>query len=197
MKRLLPQLRTFRLLRLLVFFHGMAIAILAALHYSQGSKLWNARLYLEIGTEYVFPARGASLLLPWNLLPHDVAWLALDALVFGTLTICLTYRIVGDELRGEIAGREQAAADKLREAKEQSTAADCRIREAQAWEQRLKVIESRLAAREFEVVNREAEAQAHVEGKDAEVKKMSGALTRLKKEVKQLRGPLSDKQEKE
>ena len=47
------------------------------------------------------------------------------------------------------------------------------------------------------MVNREAEAQAHVEGKDAEVKKMSGALTRLKKEVKQLRGPLSDKQEKE
>ena len=193
LKRLLETLRKYPLLRLLLFFHGMAVAILVAFYYSQGNKLWRTALVIMIGFDDeggrvpIYPARGASLLLPWNLLPQDVAWLALDAVIFGTLTICLTYWIMGDELRGQIAGREKVAADTLREATERAVAADRRMREAEAWAQRLDDIEARVAAREFEVVNREAEAQAHVEAKDAEVEKMSQALARLKRKNKELR----------
>ena len=210
LNRLLETVRKYPLLRLLLFFHGMAIALLSAYYYSQGNKLWRSALVVLIGLDEngnriaLYPVRGASLLLPWHLLPHDVAWLALDALVFGTLTIWLAYRIVGDEVRWQVAGRERAAADKLREATKLDAAAERRMQEAKAWEQRVQAIEARVAAREFEVVNREAEAQAHVEGKDVEVEKMSGALTRLKgeardlrEEVRELRGALSKRQEKE
>lgn len=97
LKRLLKTLRRYPLLRMLLFFHGMAVAILTAFYYSQGNKLWRTALVFMIGFDDeggrvpVYPARGPSLLLPWNLLPQDVAWLALDAIIFGSLTICLAY----------------------------------------------------------------------------------------------------------
>ena len=210
LKRPLGTLRRYPLLKLLLCFHGVVVAILVAFYYKQADILWYSVLHVPVGRAedgtrlYQTLARGPSLLLPWHLLPQDVFWLAVDILIFGTLAICLAYWIVGDELRGQVAGREKAAADTLREAGEQRAAADRRMREAEEWEQRLKVLESRAAAREFEAVNREADAQAHVEAKDAEVKKMSAALTRLKteakdlrREVRQLRGGLSGGPKKE
>ena len=193
LKRLLETVRKYPLLKLLLCSHGMVIAILVAFYYKQGDKLWYSVLQIPVARDadgtrlYQTIARGPSLLLPWHLLPQDVFWLALDILIFGTLTMWLAYWIVENELRQQVAGREKAAADKLREAGEQSAAADRRMREAEGWEQRLKVLESRAAAREFEAVNRELEAQAYIEGKDVEVKKMSGALTRLKTEARYLR----------
>ena len=210
MNRLLETLRNYPLLKLLLCFHGAVVAILVAFYYKQAHVVWYAALQVPVGRAedgtrlYQTLARGPSLLLPWHLLPQDVLWLAVDILIFGTLTMCLAYRVVGDELRGQIAGREKAAADKLREAGEQRAAADRRMRDAEGWEQRLKVRESRAAAREFEAVNREADAQAHMEAKDVEVDKMSAALTRLKteardlrQEVRRLRGGLSGGPKKE
>lgn len=52
LKRLLERLRHLHLLRLLLIFNGMVTAILAAVYYTQGSKLWGARLYVKVGTEY-------------------------------------------------------------------------------------------------------------------------------------------------
>jgi hypothetical protein len=172
---------------LLVFFHGIAVPILTAYYYRYGDRLWNARLYLDDGTESIFPARGAALLLPWNLLPHDVAWLAADVLVFGTLTICLTYWIVGDELKSQLVGREQAAADKLKEADQRSKEADTRSKSAEAREQAARAAERKAEERELMATNREAEAQAHIEAKDIEVDKMSRALARLKQQNKDMR----------
>lgn len=199
LKPLLGIVRKSPLLRLLVFFHGLAVVFLTALYYIQGHKLWNAALVRIVdsnaGPKIVgYPARGASLLLPWHLLPHDVAWLALDALVFGGLTICYTYWLTKGELKKWVDEVEGAAADKLREAEERSAAADQRMRKAQAWEQKLEARESGIAGRESEAARREADARAYVEGKDAEIDKMNVALARLKgeagdlrKEVRQLR----------
>lgn len=194
LKPLLTAVRKYPLLKLLVCSHGLVVAILLAYYYKQAGMLWYSVLYMPAGRDaetgerlYQIIARGPSLLLPWNLLPQDVFWLAVDILVFGTLTMCLAYRSVKDELRGQVAGREKEAADKLREAEERGAAADRRMREAQAWEERLKAIGSRMAARESEVARREADAQAYVEGKDAEMEKMSVALTRLKGESRDLR----------
>lgn len=205
MKPLLAAVRKYSLLKLLICSHGLVIAILVAYYYKRSGVLWRSVLYVPVGWDaetgeriYQIIARGPSLLLPWNLLPQDVFWLAVDILVFGTLTMCLAYRIVKDELRGQVAGREKEAVDKLREAEERSAAADRRMREAHEWEQRLKARESRMAERESEVARREADAQAYVEDKDAEMEKMNVALVRLKgesgdlrKEVKQLRAGLS------
>ena len=188
LKRLLVTVRKCPLLKLLLFSHGFVITILVACYYNQGYKLWYAVLKVPVATDadgnrlYQTIARGPSLLLPWNLLPQDVFWLGLDILIFGTLAMWLAWRVVGDELRHQVAGREKAAADKLREAAEQSAAADHRMRQAEEWEGRLKGLESRVAGRESEATNRELEAQAHVEAKDAEVEKMSQALARLKEE---------------
>lgn len=207
---MLETLRKYPLLKLLLCFHGMIVAILVAFYYKQAHVVWYSVLHVPVGRAedgtrlYQTLARGPSLLLPWHLLPQDVFWLALDILIFGTLTMWLTYLIVENELRHQVADREKAAADKLREAGEQSAAADRRMREAEGWEQRLKAREARAAAREFEAVNREADAQAHMDAKDVEVEKMSAALTRLKtdardlrQEVRRLRGGLSGGPKKE
>ena len=195
LKRFLETVRKYPLLKLLLCSHAMVIAVLAAYYYQQAeTAIWHSVLYVPVARDtegewlYQIIARGPSLLLPWNLLPQHVLWLALDILIFGSLTMWLAYRIVGEELRNQVAGREKAAADKLQGAVEESAAADRRMREAEAREQRLKVLESRAAARESEAANRELEAQAHVEGKDAEMNKMSVALTRLKRENKDLQG---------
>ena len=195
LKRLLDAVRNHTLLKLLLFFHGVVIAALVTFYYQQAeTALWGSRLYVPVVRDadgnwrYQMVARGPSLLLPWNLPPQHVLWLGLDILIAGSLTIWWTWRIVGDELRHQVAGREKAAADKLLEAEEARAAADRRMRQAEAWEQRLKARESRVEARESSVVNQELEAQAHIEEKDAEVKKMSVALTRLKTEVRKLRG---------
>lgn len=195
LKRLLETVRKYSLLKLLLFFHVMVIAILVAFYYQQAeTALWGSRLYVPVVRDadgnwrYQMVARGPSLLLPWNLPPQHVLWLGLDILIVGSLTMWLAYWIVGDELRHQVAGREEAAADKLLAAEEQSVAADSRMRAAEAWEQRLKARESRVEPRESAVVNRELETQARTEEKDAEVKKMSVALTRLKTEVRKLRG---------
>jgi len=202
LKRLLATVRQYPLLKLLLSFHGVVIVVLAALYYQQAeTALWDSQLFVPIikdeagNWRYQKVARGPSLLLPWHLLPQHVFWLGLDILIFGWLTIWCTWRITGRELRRQVAGREKAAADKLQEAAEESAAADRRVREAEEREQRLKMRESQLEARESDAGNRELEARAHIEGKDAEVKKMSTALTRLKtenselrKEVRRLRG---------
>jgi len=187
-------LRTYPLLKLLLFFHGIIIAVLVAYYYGQAeAALWRSVLYVPVGWDaegerlYKIIARGPSLLLPWNLLPQHVLWLGLDILIFGSLSIWWTHRMMADELRYQVAGREKAAADKLEEAAQQNAAADSRMQKAEAWEQQLKALELRLAARESEAVKREMETQAIVEGKDAEVKKMSAALTRLKTELGELR----------
>ena len=195
LKQLLETVRKYPLLKLLLFFHGMVITALVAYYYQQAETvLWHSVLYAPIIRNvegewlYQIIARGPSLLLPWNLLPQHVFWLGLDILVFGSLAIWWTCRIMADELRYQVAGREKAAADKLLEAGEESAVADRRMREVEEREQRLVVRESRAAARESEAANRELEAQAQVEDKDAEMKKMSVALTRLKKENKDLEG---------
>ena len=182
----------------MLFFHGMFIAILVGLYYLQAdTMLWGAVLSVPVMRDaggnwrYQRVAHGPSLALPWHLLPQHVFWVGLNMLVFGSLTIWWTWRTMGDELRHQVAGREKAAADKLLEAEGQSTAADLRMREAEAWEQRLKALESRLEARESEAGNRELAAQARVEEKDAEVRKMNQALTRLKTEVRELRKEIS------
>ena len=194
LKPLLEPVRKYPVLKLLLFFHGIIIAVLVAYYYGQAeTALWRSILYVPVGWDaeggrlYKIIARGPSLLLPWNLLPQHVLWLGLDILVFGSLSIWWTYRMMADELRYQVAGREKAAADKLQEAATQSAAAASRMREAEDREQRLEVRESRLSARESEAVKREMEAQAVVEGKDAEVKKMSTALSRLKTELGELR----------
>ncbi len=188
LKRLLETVRKYPLLKLLLFFHGMVITALVAYYYQQAETvLWHSVLYVPVVRNvegewlYQIIARGPSLLLPWNLLPQHVFWLGLDILIFGSLAIWWTCRIMGDELRYQVAGREKAAADKLLEAGEESAVADRRMREAEEREQRLEV-------RESEAANRELKAQAQVEDKDAEMKKMSVALTRLKKENKDLEG---------
>ena len=203
-KSLSAAVRKYPLLKLLVFSHAVVVAVLVAYSYKQAGDLWDSVLCVPVDSHaetgerlYQIIARGPSLLLPWNLLPQDVFWLAVDVLVVGTLAICLAYPIVRDELRGQLARREKAAADQLREAGEQSAAAERRMREAHTRELRLEGIESRLGVRASEVANREGSVQAHVEAKDAEMDKMSMALARLKrenrdlrKEVKQLRaGP--------
>ena len=202
LKRLLATVRKYPLLKLLLCSHAMIIVVLLAYYYLQAeTALWHSLLYVPIirNTEgewlYQIVARGPSLLLPWHFLPQHVFWLALDILVFGSLTMWLAYRIVGNEVGHQVAGREKAAADKLLEVEEESAAADDRMREAGAREERLKVLESRVATRESEAANRELKTQRHVEDKDAEMNKMSVALRRLKgekkdlqDEVRQLRG---------
>ena len=197
LKRLLETVRKYPLLKLLLFFHGMLVAVLVAYYYQQAeTALWHSVLYVPVARDaegerlYQIIARGPSLLLPWNLLPQHVFWLGLDILMFGSLAIWWSWRMVGDELRHQVAGREKAAADKLQEAVEQSAAADHCLREAEAWERRLKGRESRVEARESEAANRELQAQAHMEEKDAEVKKMNTALARLKNDNKALREEL-------
>lgn len=194
LKRLLETVRKYPLLRTMLFFHGAFIAVLVGLYYAQAdTMLWGAVLSVPVmrkadgGWIYQHVARGPSLALPWHLLPQHVFWVGLNMLVFGSLTIWWTWWMMGDELRQQVASREKAAADKLLEAEERNAAADLRMREAEAWEQRLKALESRLEARESEAGDRELAAQAHVEKKDAEVKKMNQALTRLKTEVRRLR----------
>lgn len=201
LKRLLETVRKYPILSPFLCLYGVVIVVLAAFYYQYGFRLWYAVLRVLTRNDadgkwaYQNVARGPSLLLPWNLLPQHVFWLALAVLAIGSLTIWWAWRSVGDELRYRLAGREKAAEDKLQEAAQQSAAADSRMREAEAWEQRLKARESQAEARESEVANRELAAQAHTEEKDAEVRKMSVALTRLKtevtglrKEVRQLRG---------
>ena len=192
LKPLLGVVRRSPLLRLLLFFHGLAVVFLTVLYYSQGHKLWNAALVRIVDGNAerkvgVSLARGASLLLPWHLLPHDVAWLALDALVFGGLTICYTYWLTKGELKKRVDDVEGAAAAKLREATEQDIAVKRRMREAQAWERRLEARESGIAERESEAARREADARAYVEDKDADIDKMNVALARLKREAGDLR----------
>lgn len=194
LKRLLDTVRKYPLLKLLLFFHGMLIAVLVAYYYQQAeTALWHSVLYVPVARDaegerlYQVIARGPSLLLPWNLLPQHVFWLGLDILMFGSLAIWWSWRMMGDELRHRVAGREKAAEDKLQEAVEQSAAADRCMREAEVWERRLKGRESRVEARESEAANRELQAQARMEEKDAEVKKMNTALARLKTEVSDLR----------
>ena len=167
LKQLVETARKYPLLKHLLCFHALVIAALAALYYLQAEPvLWDAQLYVPIikddagNWRYQKVAHGPSLLLPWHLLPQHVFWLGLDILVFGSLTIWCTWRIAGRELRNQVADREKAAAAKLLEAEEESAAAGRRMREAEAWEQRLKARESQLEARESEVVNREVEAQA-------------------------------------
>ena len=195
LKRLLETMRKYPLLKLLLCSHAMVITVLAAYYYQQAeTAIWHSVLYVPVARDaegerlYQIIARGPSLLLPWNLLPQHVLWLGLDSLVFGSLTMWLAYRIVGNEVGHQVAGREKAAADKLREAEEESAAADRRMREAEEREERLKVLELRAAARESDAANLELEAQAHIENKDAEMKKMSVALARLKRENKDLQG---------
>ena len=190
LKRLLETVRKHPLLKLLLFFHGMVITALVAYYYQQAETvLWDSVLYAPVVRNvegewlYQIIARGPSLLLPWNLLPQHVFWLGLDILIFGSLAIWWTCRIMGDELRYQVAGREKAAADKLLEAGEESAVADRRMREVEEREQRLEV-------RESEAANRELKAQAQIEDKDAEMKKMGVALTRLKKENKDLEGEI-------
>jgi len=197
LKRLLETVRKYPLLKLFLCSHAMVIAILVAYYYQQAeTALWHSELYVPVATDaegerlYQIIARGPSLLLPWNLLPQHVFWLGLDILIFGSLTMWLAYRIVGDELQHQLADREKATAGKLQEAEEKSITADHRIREAEEREQKLKMLESQAAARESEAANLELEAQTHVEGKDAEMKKMSVALTRLKRENKDLQGEI-------
>jgi len=194
LKQLLDTVRKYPLLKLLLFFHGLAIAILVAFYYMQADAvLWGSVLSVPMIKNadgkwlYQRIAGGPFAMLPWNLLPQHVLWLGLDVLIAGSLTIWWSWRMVGDELRHQVAGREKAAADKLLAAEEESAAAARRRREAEAWEQRLKESESRVEARESEAANRELQAQAHIEEKDAEVRKMSVALTRLKTEVSELR----------
>ena len=146
LKRLLETVRKYPLLKLLLCSHAMVIAVLAALYYQQAeTALWHSRLYVPVTRDaegewlYQIVARGPSLLLPWHLLPQHVFWLGLDILIFGSLTMWLAYRIAGKELRHQVAGREEAAAEKLLEAEER--------------EQRLKVLESRAAGRESEAAN--------------------------------------------
>ena len=205
LNRLLETVRKYSLLKLFLGFHGMAVAILVAGYYSHGDKLWHAALVVMIGgTVPVYPVRGPSLLLPWNLLPHDVAWLALDALVWGTLVICLTYWLASDEVKKGVAQREKAAADKLLEAAQRSAVAGRRMQEAESWEQAARAAERLAEERELMAARRDEEARAYMASKDEEVGKMSGALTRLKgeakdlrKEVSQLRQRLSGGEEKE
>ena len=195
LNRHLETVHKYSLLKVLLFFHGMVSAAVVAYYYLQAETvLWHSILHVPFIKDaegkwlYQTVARGPSLLLPWNLLPQDVFWLGLDILIFGSLAIWWTCRIMGDELRYQVAGCEKAAADKLLEAEEKSAAADRRMQEAEEREQRLEVLESRAAAREAAAANREQKAQAHVEGKDAEMNKMSVALTRLKKENRDLQG---------
>ena len=203
-KRLLESFRKFHLLKLLLVFHGMAIIILAAFYYSQGHKLWHAALVVMIGGKTpVYPVRGPALLLPWNLLPHDVAWLALDALVFGTLTVCVAYWLASDEARKRVAGRERAADVEMQEAQRRAAEAERHMKMAMAREESARAAEQTAVDRDLAAAMREAAAQAHIEGKDVEVKKMSEALTRLKRqsrdlrqEVRQLRQTLDERQEK-
>lgn len=202
LSRFLETIRKYPLLKLLLYSHAFVVAVLVAYYYyERAGLLWDSLLYMHVATDaetgeklYQIVARGPSLLLPWNLLPQDVFWLAVDVLIVGTLTMCLAYRTVGDELRRQVADREKAATDSMREADERSAAADQRMRDVQAWEQRLEARESGIAGRESEATRREADARAYVEGKDAEIDKMNVALARLKgeawelrKEVKQLR----------
>ncbi|MDE0206681.1 MAG: hypothetical protein OXP66_11720 [Candidatus Tectomicrobia bacterium] len=194
LKRLL---RNYPLLKLLLFFHTMVITALAALYYMRAdAMLWGSILSVPVVKDadgnwlYQRIAGGPFAMLPWKLLPQHVLWVALDVLIAGSLTIWLSWWRVGHELRRQVAGREKAAADKLQEAAQQCAAAGSRMQKAEAWEQRLKALESRLETRESEMVNRELEAQAHMEGKDAEVKKMNQALTRLKEENRGLRKQL-------
>ena len=79
-----------------------------AYSYKQAGDLWDSVLYLPVGSDaetgeqlYQIIARGPSLLLPWNLLPQHVFWLAVDVLIVGTLAMCLAYAIVRNELRGQ------------------------------------------------------------------------------------------------
>lgn len=194
LKQLLDTVRKYPLLKLLLFFHGLAIAVLGTLYYMQVERvLRGSILYVPVVRDadgkwiYQRIAGDPFLMLPWNLLPQHVFWLGLDILIFGSLTIWWTYRVVGDELRYQVADREKAAAGKLQEAEQQRAAADHRMGEAEAWEQRLKERESRVEARESEAATRELNVQAHIHEKDEEVKKMSTALTRLKTEVSDLR----------
>ena len=194
LKRLLDTVRQSPLLKLLLFFHGLIVAVLVALYYMRAdAMLWGSILSVPVTRNadgnwlYQRIAGGPFVMLPWNLLPQHVLWLGLDVLIAGSLTIWWTCRMAENELRLQLAGREKAVADKLQEAEEQSAAVDHRMREAGAWERRLKARESRVVARESEAANRELQAQARVEEKDAEVRKMSTALTRLKTEVSDLR----------
>ena len=194
LKQLLDTVRKYPLLKLLLFFHGLAIAILVAFYYMQADAvLWGSVLSVPMiknaDGKWIYQriAGGPFAMLPWNLLPQHVLWLGLDVLIVGSLTIWWSWWMVGEELRHQVAGREKAAAGKLQEAEQQSAAADHRMREAEAWEQRLKERESRVEARESEAATRELNVQAHLQEKDAEVKKMSTALTRLKTEVSELR----------
>ena len=194
LKQLVETVRKYPLLKYLLCFHAVAIAALTALYYMRADTMLRGsvlsiRVVRDADGKWLYQhfAGGPFLMLPWKLLPQHVLWLALDLLVFGSLTICVVYRFTGNALRRQAAGREKAAADKLLEAEGESAAAERRMREAEAWEQRLRVRESQLEARESETANRELEAQAHVREKDAEVTKMSVALTRLKGEVSELR----------
>ena len=195
LKPLLAALRRYPVLKVLLFFHGTVIAALGAYYYTQAeTALWHSLLYVPVFRDaetgdwrYQLVARGPSLLLPWHLLPQHVFWLGLDILIFGSLAIWWACRTTGDELRHRLAGREKEAADRMREAAERRAAADRRMQETEEREQALKVLESRAAARESEAANRELQAQTRVEGKDAELMKMSLALTRLKTETRDLR----------
>ena len=197
LNQLVDTVRKYPLLKLLLFFHGIAIAVLVALYYMRvDAVLWGSILSVPVmrGADgnwlYQRIAGGPFVMLPWKLLPQHVLWLGLDVLIVGSLTIWLTCRMAGNELRHQVAGREKAAADKLQEAVEQSAAADRCMREAEAWEGRLKGRESRVEARESEAANRELQVQAHTEEKDAEMRKMSTALARLKNDNKALREEL-------
>ena len=194
-KQPLNFLRKYPLLKFLLFFHAVAITFLAALYYMQvDAVLWGSILSVPVMRKadgnwlYQRIAGGPFLMLPWNLLPQHVLWLGLDILIWGSLTICWTWRVVGNELRRQVAGREKAAAHKLREAEEASAAAARRMREAEAWEQRLegaRVAVWRLASRRRRIGNWK---RRHTwKTKDAEAKKMNAALTRLKTEVSDLR----------
>jgi len=193
LKRLRETFRKCPFLSPLLCLYSVVMAVLAAFYYQHGFKLWYAVLrvpaYINDDGEWMYQivARGPSVLLPRHLLPQHVFWMALAILIAGSVTIWWAWRSVENELKHQLAGREKAAEDKLLEAGEASAAADRRMRETEKWEQRLKARESQVEARESEAVNRELTAQAHTEEKDAEVRKMSVALTRLKTEVSELR----------
>ena len=186
-------MRGFHALKLLLIYHVIFLGILAAYYFKFNDRLWNAELFMmtPIGDNIVrqpkLIARGAELILPWNLLPHDVILLAAYALVAGTLTICLAYWLVADELRREVAGREQAAAERLEEATRLNAEAEACLRTAKAREDAARAAERKAEERERAAARREAEAQAHIEAKDAEVERMSKALTRLKQQNRDLR----------
>ena len=111
LKRLLDTVREYPLLKLLLFFHGMAIAILAALYYMRvDAVLWGSILAVPVVKDadgnwvYQHIAGGPFVMLPWNLLPQHVLWVALDVLITGSLTIWWGWWAVGDELRRQVAG---------------------------------------------------------------------------------------------